>query len=394
MGADNHGGARLADLRRLHSLTQSQLADLSGVPQPNLSNIEKGRAGLSHAVAIRIAQATGTPVEFFDFPSAQYDSTAIHFRRSKQVSAKGGDFVLQAFKEIERIADRLAAAPVRLRQLKLPVAEQADIVSAADIEAISADARAASGVADDGPVRNVIRTAERAGIAIAPLTAGSENEALLRGHCGMSRWSADSDRSTVAYATGMPGDRLRFTIAHELGHILLHTRRQVGDEKQREREADLFAGSFLVPKHVAEESISETLTLHGYMRLKAKFGMAIQALIMRGRTAGLISQQRQRSLMIQVASRGWRTSEPVLVKCETPMLLWTQLANLYGASPYFAAGRELGVPPSFLRQWIPERRLSNGGGATPNAPLGLIKEQMADTVVVELRSSQKQGQLK
>jgi Zn-dependent peptidase ImmA (M78 family)/transcriptional regulator with XRE-family HTH domain len=390
MGA-NDRGARLGDLRRLHSLTQSQLADLSGVSQPNLSNIENGRAGLSDAVAIRVAQATGTPVEFFDFPSLDYDSTAIHFRRSKQVSARGREFVLQAFKEIERIAHHLAgASPVRLRQLKLPVAEQADIVTDRDIESISADARAASGVPDDGPIRNVIRTAERAGIAVAPLSAGGENEALLRGHCGMSRWSRRAERATVAYGAGMPGDRLRFTIAHELGHVLLHTHRQVDDEKQREREADLFAGAFLIPKSVADESISETLTLHGYMRLKAKFGVAIQALIMRGRTTGLISQQRHRSLMIQMASRGWRTNEPVRVKVETPMLLWTQMAAIYGDSPYFQASQELGVPVSYLRQWIPERQSRTSAmhaitEATMQAVIGARDVPADQGVVVELR---------
>jgi Zn-dependent peptidase ImmA (M78 family) len=370
-------GARVADLRRLFTITQSQLADITGVPQPNLSDIERGRSPLTEGVAYRICRATGTPMEFFSFAAPGYDEMAIHFRKSKRVSARGRDFVLQAFKEIERISGRLAEAPVRLRRVNLPVAEAADVVSDDDIEAVSLDARRASRIGDEEPVRNVMRTIERAGVAVAPLSIprGSDNDALLHGHCGMSRWDGDAPCATVTYVTGLPGDRLRFTLAHELGHVLLHTRRSLLSEKEREREADLFAGAFLVPRSVAEKTISETLTLHGFMRMKAQFGVAIQALIMRGRKAGLISQQRQRSLMIQVSSRGWRTSEPVHVGCEAPLLLWTQLAAVHGSNPYFPASKAYGVPPGFLEQWVPARpvkgRRSTNQAERPNVIVAL-----------------------
>lgn len=350
-------GARVADLRRLLTLTQSQLAEKADLPQPTLSAIERGRLALTEGMAFRICRATATPMEFFDFISPSYGDTDIHFRKSKRVSARGRDFVLQAFKEIERIASQLEEAPLRLRRIELPVAEEADIASDKDIEAIAIEARRTSGVDDTDPVRNVMRTVERAGIGVAPLSVphGTDNEALLHGHCGMSRWNDGSSRATVTYVAGMSGDRLRLTIAHELGHVLLHTRRSLRDEGQREREANLFAGAFLVPRSVAEKSISETLTLHGFMRMKAQFGMSIQALIMRGRNAGLISQQRQRSLMIQVSSRGWRTEEPVRVSCETPVLLWTQMSAIHGDSPYFPASTAYGVPLELLKQWVPAR---------------------------------------
>lgn len=375
-------GARIGDLRRLLAVTQSDLADLTGIPQPNLSAIERGRATLTDAVAHRISQATGTPLEFFNFHVPSYGDTEINFRKSKRVSARGRDFVLQAFKEIERISRGLSESPTRLRRNHLAVAEAADIVTDDDIDALSMDARLESGFSATDPIRNVIRTVERAGIAVASLAIpeGVDNLSLLDGHCGISRWEHDCQQANIAYVVGLSGDRLRFTIAHELGHILLHTRREVTDVETREREANLFAGSFLVPKPVAMKSISETLTLHGFMRLKAQFGIAIQALIMRGRNAGLISQQRQRSLMIQISSRGWRTNEPVKVGCETPALLWTQLAAQLGNDrPYLAASRTYGIAPALLSQWIPPR------GATPRSspPAG----EPTATNVVALRPS-------
>uniref|UniRef100_UPI000A5CA4A8 ImmA/IrrE family metallo-endopeptidase n=1 Tax=Vibrio campbellii TaxID=680 RepID=UPI000A5CA4A8 len=43
-----------------------------------------------------------------------------------------------------------------------------------------------------------------------------------------------------------PADRLRHTLAHELGHMVLHTI-TFADDDEMEQEADAFAGAFLVP---------------------------------------------------------------------------------------------------------------------------------------------------
>lgn len=87
----------------------------------------------------------------------------------------------------------------------------------------------------------MIRALERAGIAVAPLAVPTgDSQSLLDGHCGMSRWTTEQHRATVAFIIGQSTDRQRFTIAHELGHALLHRRREVPPE-EREAEANLFA---------------------------------------------------------------------------------------------------------------------------------------------------------
>ena len=180
-----------------------------------------------------------------------------------------------------------------------------------------------------------------------------ETEKLLAGHSGVS--SVKGSRAVlISYIAGTTGDRERFTVAHELGHIVLHKDRDVAI-KLREQEAHQFAGATLLPREVAVSEISETLSLQGYMRLKARYGLSIQSAIARGRTLGLISQERQRSLMIQISSRGWRKSEPVDVRPESPMLLWSELVAKFGTTPYLPAGKALGVAPALLWEWIPER---------------------------------------
>lgn len=349
-----HGG-RVVDLRRLLSMTQADLAQKTGIPQPNLSNIERGKQELTANTAFRIGQATGTPLEFFGYESPNYDAEDINFRKSSKVSAKGRDFVVQAFKEIERVSNVLSHSPARLKSTAFPVAEELDVVEDSDIELLAQDTRQALGLKDHEPIRNVVRTLERAGVAVASIAPPSGDDSLLLdGHCGLSRWSNTAPRATVAFITGQPGDRQRFTVAHELGHAVSHTRRIVPAER-REVEANLFAGAFLLPKQVALQSLSETLTLHGFMRLKAEYGISIQAAIARGRRLGVISPQRHKSLMIQISSRGWRKNEPINVGTETPMRLWTELTAMYGPNPYFGASKDLGLSPILLKQWIPPR---------------------------------------
>jgi Zn-dependent peptidase ImmA (M78 family) len=90
----------------------------------------------------------------------------------------------------------------------------------------------------------------------------------------------------------------RFTLAHEFAHVVLHSRRRVSEPDQRQREADYFAGALLLPRRCAQEAIAESLTLGGYMPIKAKFGISLHAIVTRARRLGLITRDRQRSRIV------------------------------------------------------------------------------------------------
>jgi Zn-dependent peptidase ImmA (M78 family) len=157
----------------------------------------------------------------------------------------------------------------------------------------------------------------------------------------------------------MAGDRQRMTLAHELGHVLLRSYRHL-PLKIREEEAMRFGGAFLFPKQAALEELSSTLNLNGYARIKAKWGISIQALIRRSHDLGIVSRERYRSLMVQVSGRGWRTQEPVEVGIEKPAMMWTLLTRRFGPNPYLAASTALRIAPEFLETWIPPRPQKEG----------------------------------
>jgi transcriptional regulator with XRE-family HTH domain len=364
-------GHRIVELRNLLVLTQKELSSVIGIAQSYLSDLERGRVELTTAAIHRICAATATPTSFFQYSTPPYSADDINFRtHTRTVSAKQQDFVIQAVKEIERISAMLAQAPVlRVKRVGIPFAEHADL-SDHDLELLAGDIRAAYGVAGDA-IANVTRMMEQAGIAIASMSAPFGNDRLLEGHCGMSRWPAGSPRASVGFVTGMTGDRQRFTLAHEFGHIVLHSRRSVSDPKQRQREAEYFAGALLLPRPYAQHTITESLTLHDYLRIKAEFGISIQAIITRAQRLGVITWDRQHSLTLQLSTRGWRHHEPVHVDPESPLLLHSELIALHGPHPYPAASSALGVPPALLESWIPEPDDESGPNpSTPHTPAG------------------------
>lgn len=357
-------GARLTDLRELLQLTQTDLANRSGIAQSAISSVEKGNRDLSPTMLATICAAVRMPLSFFDSPSVQIDRAAVHFRKTAGARAKDTKAALRCFGELQRITDRLVAdvgkPTIALRSIS-------EHITTSDIESAAAEARRELGIAPGKPVRHVMRSIERAGISVAPLARLGVGHPAFDGHSGMSRTTPTS--ALVMYSPDAAGDRQRFTIAHELGHLKLHRHRDAGGESTRESEAHRFAGAFLYPRECAESDISETLSLNGYARIKSGWGVSIQALIRRGRDLRLISADRYRSLMIQVSSRGWRKSEPVDVGVERPMLLWRMLSTKYGTSPYMAASHDFGIDPERLELWIPNRGSSQPEGGGQVVPL-------------------------
>lgn len=235
----------------------------------------------------------------------------------------------------------------------------------ADIEQLASETREALQLAPDKPIPHLTRALERAGIAVAPMVLpdieGDEQAAV--GHFGVSYWGGLGATALIGYFPGRQGDRDRFTLGHELGHLVLHTFRPRTSHSQAEEEANLFATALLVPLERAQASMSDKLSLTDYARLKATWGVSIQALIMRGHTVGAIGDTRKNSLFVQLSAKGWRKREPVAVGHESPKLLWTLLSRRYGSRPYVQGADELAIHPTVLRSIAPTPQSSQTRGS-------------------------------
>lgn len=347
-------GERLRTLRALLGLTQIELAHASGVSQAWISHVERADIDPDPDRLTVIAQVTGTPFRFFEVSPASVPLDSLRFRKLASASKRTTTRIHAFYGESHRVVDDiLTTEGYPTPPLPCARAEQASIDDQ-EMEELAAATRDALRLAPHKPIPHLTRALERAGVAVAPIVLpeieGDEQNATS-GHFGVSYWAGLGAAALIGYFPGQQGDRDRFTLAHEVGHLVLHSFRPKPADP--EGEANRFAGALLFPRRRAEEDLSEQLRLDDYARLKARWGVSIQALIMRGAAVGALGDTRKRSLYVQLSQRGWRTHEPVRVGQEEPLLLWTLLVRRFGERPYLPAAEELAIHPTVLRSIVP-----------------------------------------
>jgi len=367
-------GERLRTLRDLLGLTGAELAAMTGVSQSWISQVETGAREPADDRLQVIAAATDTPISFFHAKPSSVPLDSLRFRKmasaSRVLTRRISAFYGESFRVTEEVTAR-ASYP----SPPLPYATEKEL-SDEEINDLAAQTRVALRLAPDKPIPHLTRAMERAGIAVAPIVLpdpAGEGGAATSKHFGVSYWAGIGETALIAYFPGAQGDRDRFTLAHELGHLVLHTFRPRAADP--EGEANRFAGALLVPEDRARTEITDRLTLEGYARLKATWGVSIQALIFRGAAVGNISDSRKRSLYVQISQRGWRKAEPVTVGQESPLLLWSLLTRQFGDRPYLAAAEQLAIQPAVLRSIAPQ----------PQTPQAAAPAQSAEGTVVQFR---------
>jgi Zn-dependent peptidase ImmA (M78 family) len=169
--------------------------------------------------------------------------------------------------------------------------------------------RTAWGVAD-GPIRNLVALLESAGGIILTTPFGTHK--LF----GMSQWPTREHPLFFLNAESAMED-LRWTMAHELGHLIMHGTPTSGDI---EEEADEFAGEFLAPRRLLLPEL-RGLTFARLPALKMKWGIPMKALIKRADVLGAVPKSHTVRLYKQYSARRWHNDEPYPLPREEPTLV-------------------------------------------------------------------------
>jgi Zn-dependent peptidase ImmA (M78 family) len=124
-----------------------------------------------------------------------------------------------------------------------------------------------------------------------------------------------------------PADRMRFTLAHEIGHLVMHRFPSVNMEE----EANLFASSLLMPAEDIRPLLSiRKIDLALLASLKPEWKVAMQAIIMRAKSLGLLTRNQEEYLWKQISIRKWRFREPPELDfpADQPTII-TNLVNIF-----------------------------------------------------------------
>lgn len=342
-------GERLVDLRHLLQITQADLAQSVDLTSSYISKLESGDRDLTEDIAVRFAARYDLPISYFVVEDPIRNIAEPTFRRNKSVTAREAKLV----DSLQKLAMRffhitsLQSGYVIWRS---PVPDQIQ-----DPEIAAQVARQYFGLDEIAPVGNITRLLERNGACVISDLVPEAGQELARKHHGVTRPFAEDDRPLVSLIDSGRGDVNRMTLAHELGHLILDRQQREGfSDKERETRAFDFAGAFLLPPAAVDGWITPNLPLSGYLAIKSQYGVSIPAAIQRGYRLGLIDENRRRSLMIQISSRGWRYNEPGVVNPEKPLLLGQAVKRAFPQETVKTASQFTGVPQYLIKQWAPE----------------------------------------
>ena len=195
-------------------------------------------------------------------------------------------------------------------------------ISSEEIEAAAELCRNHWGLGLDRPLLQVGRALERAGAILIPhVVSTSKVDAFSR-----------NGRTTIIFLNqSKPSpSRWNFDIAHECGHLVMHSEVQTGS-METEKAADRFASAFLMPrKAFAREFVTMGIFSWGHIfDLKKRWQASAQAIVRRAYDLGLLGAVGYRQAYKYMSAMGWRSQgEPSEPRFQQPELLSTALASL------------------------------------------------------------------
>lgn len=242
-----------------------------------------------------------------------------------------------------------------------------------------------------GPLANLCETLERAGCLIVHQDFGiPEMDAMYQKVPGLPPLFWVNSRK--------PWDRVRFSLAHELGHLLLHDERPT-DDRLAEEQANAFAAAFLMPAGDFRGECPSRLQIPALIELKRRWRCSMSAIIRRARDVKKVSEPEYTRAMMEMSRRGWRKQEPYPIVGESPVMMsWlVQRCMTTTDSTVDQLANRIAVPLSRVIEWqqpFPGQR-PDVSQASPTLRLTAVESERGAAALIsssELQSPRQSSQ--
>ena len=296
-------GERIKQARKAAGLSLRTLADHAGVSAMAISKYETGKSTPSSRVLLSLAKALGVRTEYFLRP-VKVELQEVEYRKHSRLPKKAlqkieGDITeqIERFIELEHL---LPNGPVQ--PFVLPQNLNQKVSTLDEIEELAAALREAWNLGVD-PIPVLTDMLEERGIKVF------QSDAIPGDFDGMA---AKVDGIPVIVVSGnAPGDRQRFTLAHELGHLVLHGR--LADELDDEAASNRFAGAFLAPEAEVRKELGDRRTWlepQELAVLKKAYGLSMQAWMHRAKDLGILPESHYVEMRKYFSKHNWNKTEP------------------------------------------------------------------------------------
>lgn len=333
---------RLKLARQLLGFTQNELGERIGTSRQFLNQLESGQRAPSTDMQDALAAALLVEQDFFAKPlESEPAHDDCNFRKLESSRVRD---IEQVLAHAALLADlvRLLEEELELPEPNFPHVKPAD---AEGIERAAERARLHWGLTADQPIDSVIRVAENAGAVVVkfPGVAAEIDALSVSGKRPLIVRSSEKESPT----------RLRFDVAHEIGHLVLHQRRSRPEHHEAETQANRFASAFLLPRRPFEREFprGRRLDWHAIFAMKRARKVSAQAILRRAADLQLIDAAQYRSGCVFISKQGYRRNEPYEpAETESPELLRTALITLQKADGLLPkdVAKRLGVQPVLL----------------------------------------------
>jgi predicted DNA binding protein len=332
-------GEKVRLARQIRNKTITQLSEEVGVSKQAISQFENGVVEPKAETFFKLVQVLRFPIQFYIkeiINSVQIRQT--FFRAQSSASALERKSYEERSSFVAGIYDCLEEY-LNLPKLNLPkLSILNDEISVMEMENIAQSVRSYWNLGDR-PILNLVSLLEENGIIVSTLKDG---EKKIDGFTQVYQCNG-----SVRYCVMLEDEkgsmaRRNFSAAHELGHILLHSSLNNEDlnsteNRQIERQANLFASCLLLPEKSFKKELINPNDYEGYLFLKKKWHVSIKAMFIRAKDLGLLSYDEYIILMKKYSYRIARSNkagerlEPLddLIEVEYPELFQTALTYLF-----------------------------------------------------------------
>jgi Zn-dependent peptidase ImmA (M78 family)/transcriptional regulator with XRE-family HTH domain len=293
--------------REYRGMSQTALAEALSITQATVSRYESGLLQPTAEHIAKIAAEFDRPEGFFFLGHKLYNASCMYHRKRKSLTVRDEKRIHAQVNELRINATILLA--------------DAEIQSRFAFHRLDASKCGPEGAAQTmrrmwqlptGYIRSVTGCLESAGAVVFRCAFGTPKVD------GISQWPMDAPEMPPVFFVNeaIPGDRQRWTLAHELGHIVMHHL----PTDDPEAEADRFAAEFLMPaREIGPELVG--LTIQKAASLKDAWKVSMAAIIRHAHRLKKITERQYRYLNMELSKRGYRKCEPIPIPPEDPELL-------------------------------------------------------------------------
>lgn len=296
---------QLTFAREYRGYSQTQLSNMiEGLSQSNLSKFEKGFGVLSKEIQTKIIDFLDFPSDFFEI-RLDYKIENANYRKRTTINKSEIQSIERKSFLTAYIIDQFSES-IEWPEFKL---KPLDIELGFDPKYVANYTRKLLNLSQDMPVRDINGILESNGIIIYEIDEIDKFD-------GVS-FTTDNGVTIIIINKNYSNDRKRFTLAHELGHILMHNEFPISSFRDKENEANIFASEFLMPENEIRNAL-RGLKLSDIGQLKHKWLTSMASIIRRARDLNCIDDNRYKFFMIEMSRNGFTKKEPIEVHIDQP----------------------------------------------------------------------------